>query len=213
MKLLPRGLYAITPDEPDTERLTALATAALEGGAAILQYRNKRADRALQEKQALALLAVCRRTKVPLIINDDLDLALAVDADGLHLGGDDGDLAAARQALGPDKFLGASCYDRLELAIEARDRGADHVAFGAVFPSSTKPGAVHAPLELFGQAPATVGLPAVAIGGITLDNAPSVIAAGAHAVCVISALFGAPDVRQRAQDFAALYGPQGSATG
>lgn len=213
MKLLPRGLYAITPDEPDTERLTALVTAALEGGAAILQYRNKLADQALREKQALALLPLCRRAGVPLIINDDLDIALAVDADGLHLGGDDGDLATARQALGPDKFLGASCYDRLELAIEARDRGADHVAFGAVYPSSTKPVTIRASLQLFGQAPAAVGLPAVAIGGITLDNAPAVIAAGAHAVCVISALFDAPDVRLRAQDFAALYGPPGSATG
>lgn len=211
--MLPRGLYAITPDEPDTERLLALVTAAIEGGAAILQYRNKLVDRALREEQALALLPLCRRASVPLIVNDDLDIALAIDADGLHLGGDDGDLAAARAQLGEDKLLGASCYDRLELAIEARDRGADHVAFGAVYPSPTKPGAVRAPLELFGQAPAAVGLPAVAIGGITLANAPAVVAAGAHAVCVISDLFGAPDVRQRAAQFAALYGSPTRTTG
>ena len=213
MKTLPRGLYAITPDEPDTERLLRLVTAAIEGGAAIVQYRNKQADRPHREEQALALLPVCRRSGVPLIINDDLDIALAIDADGLHLGGDDGDLGAARSALGPDKLLGASCYDRLELAIEARDRGADHVAFGAVYPSSIKPNAVRAPLELFGQTPAAVGLPAVAIGGITLDNATPVVAAGAHAICVITALFGAPDVRERAGEFAALYGSPGRAPG
>lgn len=205
MTALPRGLYAITPDETDTERLLALVQAALQGGAAIVQYRNKQADSALRREQALALLPLCRRAGAPLIVNDDLDIAVAIDADGLHLGADDGDLAAARAALGPGKLLGASCYDRLELAIEARDRGADHVAFGAVFPSSTKPGAVRAPLTLFGQAPSAVGLPAVAIGGINLENAPAVVAAGAHAIAVISALFDAPDVEQQARAFAALY--------
>ena len=203
--MLPRGLYAITPDEPDTERLLALVQAALNGGAAIVQYRNKAAAAELRHEQALALQRICRAAGVPLIVNDDLEIALAIDADGLHLGGEDGDLAAARSRLGPDKLLGASCYNRLELAIEARDLGADHVAFGAMYISSTKPGAIRAPLELFGQATASVGLPAVAIGGITLDNTPPLIRAGAHAAAVISALFNAPDVTQRARDFNRLF--------
>ncbi|HEY9396200.1 MAG TPA: thiamine phosphate synthase [Burkholderiales bacterium] len=203
--MLPRGLYAITPDEPDTERLLALVQAALNGGAAIVQYRNKAAATKLRHEQALALQRICRAAGVPLIVNDDLEIALAIDADGLHLGGEDGDLAAARSRLGPDKLLGASCYNRLELAIEARDLGADHVAFGAMYISSTKPGAIRAPLELFGQAAASVGLPAVAIGGITLDNTPPLIRAGAHAAAVISALFNAPDVTQRARDFNRLF--------
>ena len=145
MTMLPRGLYAITPDEPDTERLLALVQAALNGGAAIVQYRNKAAATKLRHEQALALQRICRAAGVPLIVNDDLEIALAIDADGLHLGGEDGDLAAARSRLGPDKLLGASCYNRLELAIEARDLGADHVAFGAMYISSTKPGAIRAP--------------------------------------------------------------------
>lgn len=205
MTTLPRGLYAITPDELDTERLAALVRAALSGGAAIVQYRNKAADIGLRHEQALALQRICRAAGVPLIVNDDLEIALAVDADGLHLGGEDGDLAAARHRLGPDKLLGASCYNRLDLAIEARDRGADHVAFGAMYVSSTKPGAIRAPLELFSQAADSVGLPAVAIGGITLDNAPPLIHAGAHATAVISALFDAPDVAQRARAFTRLF--------
>lgn len=203
--MLPRGLYAITPDQPDTERLLEQVAAALNGGAAVLQYRNKTADAALRREQALALLPLCRRAQVPLIINDDLELAVDIDADGLHLGGEDGDLATARARLGPDKLLGASCYDSLERAIEARDRGADHIAFGAVYPSTVKPGAVRAPLELFGQTPSMVGLPAVAIGGITLDNAESVVQAGAHALAVISALFEAPDIEQRAREFSRFY--------
>lgn len=205
MKALPRGLYAITPDDPDTARLTARVEAAIAGGAVIVQYRNKPANSAKRREQALALRPICRAAGVAFIVNDDLALALAVDADGLHLGGDDGDLAAARARLGPDKLLGASCYNRMELALEARERGADHIAFGAMYPSSIKPDAVRAPLTLFGQAAAVVGLPAVAIGGITLDNAPSIIQAGAHAIAVISALFDAPDVAQRARDFTRLF--------
>ncbi len=205
MKTLPRGLYAITPDDPDTVRLTARVEAAIAGGAAIVQYRNKAANAAKRREQALALQPLCRAAGVPFIVNDDLALALAVDADGLHLGGDDGDLAAARAQLGPDKLLGASCYNRMELALEARERGADHIAFGAMYPSSIKPDAVRAPLTLFGQAATAVGLPAVAIGGITLDNAPSIIRAGAHAIAVISALFDAPDVSERARAFTRLF--------
>ena len=200
-----RGLYAVTPDETDTPTLRAMVHAALESGASAIQYRNKAADSALRREQALALATLCRQRGVPLIINDHLALALDIGADGLHLGAEDGDIAAARRALGADRLLGASCYDRLELALAARDSGADHVAFGTAFPSSTKPGAVHAPLELYTRARATLGLPIVAIGGITETNAPQLIAAGVDAVAVITALFGAHDIAAAARRFLSLF--------
>lgn len=202
---LPRGLYAITPDQPDTDRLQAAVTAALAGGVAVLQYRNKLADAALRREQAAALLRLCRPAGVPLIVNDHLDLALALDADGVHLGGDDGELAAARAALGPDRLLGASCYDRLELAEAAVAAGADYVAFGAAYPSSTKPAAVHAPLALYRQAAAVLPRPVVAIGGIDAGNAAPLIEAGVHNVAVIGALFAADDVAVTAQHLAELF--------
>lgn len=202
---LPRGLYAITPDDPDTERLAARVAAALAGGAAIVQYRNKRASAALARTQAARLATLCRAAGVPLIVNDDVRLALDVDAAGAHLGADDGDLAAARALLGPARLLGASCYDRPALATAARAAGADHVAFGSVFASATKPAAVRAPLALFGDAAARAGLPAVAIGGITVENAGLAIAAGAHAVAVITDLFDAADITARAALYRRLF--------
>ena len=168
MARFPRGLYALTPDEPDTAALVAAVRAAVAGGAAAVQYRSKRADAALQRAQAAALAALCREARVPLIVNDDLELALEVDAAGVHLGRDDGDLAAARRRLLPGKLLGASCYDRLDRAARAVAAGADYVAFGSVFASPTKPAAVRAPLALFGEAKRRLGVPLVAIGGITL---------------------------------------------
>jgi len=199
------GLYAVTPDDADTPRLTARAEAALAGGARLLQYRNKAASPATRLAQARALAALCRRFRVPLIINDHLELALAVGADGLHLGAEDGSLAAARARLGPGKILGASCYDRLALALEAEGRGADYVAFGSFFPSGVKPGAVRAPLELLRDAKRRLPLPVVAIGGITPENAPQLIAAGADGIAVISALFEADDVAAAARRFSALF--------
>jgi thiamine-phosphate pyrophosphorylase len=201
---LPRGLYAITPDENDTVRLVAAVSAALEGGISILQYRHKQADAALRRAQAEALLPLCRAARVPFIVNDDLDLASALGADGLHLGGGDGDLMEARARLGPERLLGRSCYGDIENAAAAKKAGADHVAFGAMFPSRTKPHAKQASTELFAQA-RNLGLPAVGIGGITLDNAPQLVAAGAHAIAVITALFEAPDVAARAREFARLF--------
>ena len=203
---MPAGLYAVTPDEPDTPRLLAVVEAALAGGARALQYRNKSADANLRLAQGRALLALCREYRRPLIINDHLDLALALDADGLHLGVEDGALAEAKTRLGGGRILGASCYDRLESALEAQRAGATYVAFGSFFPSSVKPGAVRAPLSLLAAAHAELSVPIVAIGGITHDNAPRLIEAGAHGVAVISALFGAPDVRAAARDFSALFG-------
>lgn len=201
---LPRGLYAITPDEPDTARLVANVRAALAGGAAIIQYRNKQAGAGLARAQARALAAACREAGVPFIVNDDLDLALETDA-GLHLGAADGDIAAARSALGPHRLLGASCYDELERAVAAQRAGADHVAFGAVFASTTKPHAKRAPLALFSAARDLLQLPAVAIGGITADNAAEVLRAGAHAVAVVSDLFDAPDITAQARRLQRLF--------
>ena len=156
----------------------------------MLQYRNKSASEGLRGEQARALLAVCRRYGVPLIVNDHVALASEIDADGVHLGCEDGDIAAARALLGAGKLIGVSCYDRLDLALRARAQGASYVAFGACFSSATKPAAVRAPLALFAQAQRDVGLPLVGIGGITPENMREVLAAGADAVAMISAVFG-----------------------
>lgn len=199
------GLYAVTPDTADTSALLAGVEAALAGGARALQYRNKAADAALRRRQGAALLELCRRYHAPLIINDHLDLALALDADGAHIGADDGPIAPARTMLGADKILGASCYHRFETALAAQQAGADYVAFGSFFPSNVKPDAVRAPLSLLTEAKQRLTVPVVAIGGITPDNAPQLIAAGADAVAVISALFGAPDVLAAARRFAGLF--------
>jgi len=194
MKL--RGLYAITPEGADLERKVRLA---LEGGIALLQYRRKNRDPA----QAAAIVRLAHEHRVPVIINDDLELALELGADGVHLGCEDGDLRAARARL-RGRILGASCYNDLELARAAVSAGADYIAFGSVFASPTKPAAVRAPLELFGEARA-LGLPLAAIGGVTLANAPQLIAAGADLLAVISDLFEAPDIRMRAQDYGKLF--------
>jgi thiamine-phosphate pyrophosphorylase len=197
-----RGLYAITPEAADADTLLRQVSAALEGGIAALQYRRK--NRAGMH-EAAALAALCRRSGVPFIVNDDLALALACGADGLHLGREDGDIAAARIKLG-DRVLGVSCYDSIDAARAAVAAGADYVAFGSVFASPTKPGAVRAPLSLFAQARA-LGVPLVAIGGITLENAPQLLAAGADGLAVISDLFDAPDVRDRARAYGKLFQP------
>ncbi|UHQ24133.1 thiamine phosphate synthase [Lysobacter sp. 5GHs7-4] len=187
-----RGVYAITPDETDDARLLARVDAVLGAGAVWLQYRNKAADAATRERQATALLPLCRRYGVPLIVNDDWRLAARIGADGAHLGEDDGDVAAARQALGTGAILGVSCYDQGALARDAVAAGADYVAFGAFFPSPTKPHARRASLQLLRDA-APLAVPRVAIGGITPDNAPALVAAGADLLAVISGVFDAPD--------------------
>ena len=199
------GLYAITPDLADTDDLLYRVRAALAGGARVLQYRNKSADSQLRLTQARALQALCAARRVPLIINDHLDVAVAVDAAGLHLGGDDGDIAAARARLGPGKLLGASCYDRLELAETALTAGADHIAFGSFFASSVKPDAVRPTLDLVTRAKKRFAVPVVGIGGITPANAPQLISAGIDAVAVISAVFAAPDIEAAAREFQSLF--------
>jgi thiamine-phosphate pyrophosphorylase len=201
----PRGLYALTPDVADTGELAGLVAAAIRGGAAAVQYRNKAAPAGLRREQAEALLGLCRRAGAPLIVNDDLELAMAIEADGVHLGREDGDLGEARQRLGPRRLLGASCYNRLELARTAIATGADYVAFGSAFASPTKPGAVRAPLDLYREARRTFAVPIVAIGGITVGNAAALIAAGVDALAVITSLFEARDVEARAREFRNLF--------
>ena len=193
-----RGVYALADTSllDDTVLLERVA-AALRGGVAVVQYRDKSADTARRQRQAQALAALCRRHGAVLIVNDDVDLALAVGADGVHLGRDDASPALARVRLGPTALIGATCYNRLELAAPALAAGADHVAFGRFYPSSTKPGEIFASLELLRAARATLDCPIVCIGGIDADNAAPLVAAGADALAVGSALF-APGVDSEA---------------
>jgi thiamine-phosphate pyrophosphorylase len=201
--MLPRisGLYAITPDGIDTKRLLVMTQKALAGGAKLIQYRNKIADAQLRHKQAKKLHHLCREYDVPLIINDHLDLALKIGAEGLHVGHNDISINEARRTLGNTKIIGASCYNRIELAMKAENQGADYVAFGAFFASVTKPDAVTAPLELLCLAKQKLRKPVVAIGGITLLNANLLIERGGDAIAVSDALFSTQDVQSTAQSF------------
>lgn len=202
-----RGLYAITPDDPETPRLLARVARVLDGGACVVQYRNKTAASALRREQAPALLELCRERGVPLIVNDDWRLAIEVGADGAHLGQDDGDVASARAAAGPDAVLGVSCYDDERRALRASEAGASYVAFGAFFPSSTKPDARRAHPHLLRDA-ARLPVLRVAIGGITPENAPTLVDAGADLVAVISGVFDAPDPAAAARAYARAFDRQ-----
>lgn len=195
-----RGLYAITPEALDPDDLRRRVGAALDGGIAMLQYRRK-ARATLGEARELARM--CRSQGARFIVNDDVEFALACGADGVHLGRDDGALAAARTRL-PGLLLGASCYDDPGAARAAVAAGADYVAFGSVFASPTKPHAVRAPLTLFHEAKA-LGVPLAAIGGITLENAPTVVQAGADLLAVISDLFDTDDIAGRARAYGKLF--------
>lgn len=199
-----RGLYAITPDEPDADRLLARVEPVLAAGPALLQYRNKGADAALRRRQARLLLTLCRMHRVPLIVNDDWRLAAEIGADGAHLGGDDGDLREAHAALGDNALLGASCYDSFDRARRAAEAGARYVAFGAFHASGTKPLARRADIRLLHES-AGLGLPRAAIGGITPDNARPLIDAGADLIAVIGGLFDAPDPRSAALAYLACF--------
>ena len=198
------GLYAITPDETDTAELLRKVRLALQGGARVVQYRNKTAEAALRLNQAEALRGLTREFSVPLIVNDDALLAQQVAADGVHLGGTDGSVAAARALLGSAKIIGVSCYNRLALAQEAARQGADYVAFGSFFCSTVKPDAVAATPDLLRQARRELALSLVAIGGITVQNGAQLLEAGADALAVISAVFAEPDIREAAQRFSNL---------
>ncbi|GHA81146.1 thiamine-phosphate synthase [Lysobacter bugurensis] len=197
-------MYAITPDEVSTARLLERVSQAIDGGARVVQHRNKTASEALRREQAVALLALCRARGVPLIVNDDWPLAVEIGADGAHLGRDDGDVARARAALGPDGILGVSCYDERDRAVAAADAGADYVAFGAFFSSPTKPNARRADPALLRQV-AHLPVVRVAIGGITTDNAGALVDAGADLVAVISGVFDAPDPAATARAYSRAF--------
>jgi len=201
-----RGLYAVTPEHPvPTCPLLRQVEQAIAGGARVIQYRDKGEDAGKRRDEAAALLAVCRAAGVPLIVNDDLELAQAVGADGIHLGRGDADPQEARRRLGPNALIGISCYDRFERARWAQDMGADYAAFGRFFPSSTKPGAVQATPHLLRRARRELTLPLVAIGGITPENGGSLILAGADMLAVVVGVFGQPDIRGAALAFTRLF--------
>jgi thiamine-phosphate pyrophosphorylase len=200
-----RGLYAVTPEATDGKRLLAGVEAALAGGCRIVQFRDKQSAMPERVARAHALRELTRRFDASLLINDDLALAILIGANGVHLGRDDGNLALARAVLGPGKILGTSCYADLEAASRASAAGADYVAFGAVYPSSTKPQAPPAAVDLFFRAKTTLSAATCAIGGITLANAPPLIAAGADMLAVINDLFSAPDIAARAAQFQRLF--------
>lgn len=200
-----KGLYLVTPDCDDTALLCEQVAQALQGGVAILQYRHKTATEALRLEQAQALQALCRAANIPFLINDHVALAAEIDADGVHVGQHDHAISHARALLGKQKIIGASCYNQFALAEQAQTAGADYVAFGACYPSSTKPHAPRAEAALFTQAKQHLALPVVGIGGITLENASPLVAAGADALAVISDIFQAPDITARCRAYHSLF--------
>ncbi|MDO8299705.1 thiamine phosphate synthase [Lacisediminimonas sp.] len=200
-----KGLYIVTPDWDDTAALLRVTEQALQGGAALVQYRHKTATPTLRREQAAALLALCRRAQRPFIINDHLDLCLELDADGLHVGGTDAPVAQIRQALGEGKIVGASCYGDLELAKRAHREGASYVAFGGFYPSRVKKYPVTTAVDIIAQSHAEVPLPIVVIGGMTVQNSAPLVAAGADMVAAISSVYGAQQPKEAARDFAGLW--------
>jgi len=206
-----RGLYVLA-DTGVIPRaaLRARVDAALAGGARIVQYRDKDGAAGQRLEEAHMLNALCRAHGALFIVNDDVDLAARAGAHGVHVGREDAACTAARAALGADAIVGVSCYDELGRGVRAADEGADYVAFGSFYPSTVKPGAVRAPLDLLTRARARLRVPIVAIGGITVDNAPALLAAGADALAVISAVFNQPDVRAAAAAFARLFDAPGA---
>jgi thiamine-phosphate pyrophosphorylase len=206
MRNLPRGLYAITDSKLlSPERIVEAVALAIQGGAVMIQYRDKGDDPIRRQWEAADLSNMCRPLGIPLIINDDVELAAQVMAKGVHLGKDDSDIAAARARLGPNTIIGVSCYNDLQHAIEAEKAGADYVAFGSFFPSRTKPGALKADVTLIRQAKEQLSIPVVAIGGITADNGAPLVEAGADMLAVITDVFGQADIRAAAKRIADLF--------
>ncbi len=205
-RTVPRGLYAITDSNliPSDQLIEAVALA-IQGGAMMIQYRNKGGDASQRQWEAQDLVNLCRPLGVPLIINDDVQLAQLVRAHGVHLGKEDPHIAEARAALGPHAIIGVSCYNELERAIAAEQAGADYVAFGSFFLSSTKPQAVRTELALLREAKQRLQIPVVAIGGITADNGAPLIEAGADLLAVINDVFGQSDIRAAAERIARLF--------
>ncbi len=199
------GLYAITPELENTGDLLDKTRQVLEGGAQLIQYRNKSANRILLREQAGLLLQLCREYTVPLIINDYLDLTIEIGADGLHVGQHDAAIAKARNQLGDNKNIGASCYNNLGLALQAEKEGADYVAFGAFFPSLTKPNTVSVTMNLIDEAKNKITVPIIGIGGIRLTNAKMVIQSGCVAIAVCNDLFQSGNIKTKAAQYAQLF--------
>lgn len=208
-----RGLYVITPDPgnrnsdctlTDDALLNSL-NRAIAGGATLVQLRDKRSSG--PEKIALArqMLSLCRSSGIPLIINDDVSLALIVGADGVHLGQDDETLSAARQRLGTNAIIGVSCYNQLDMARQAERQGANYVAFGRFYASQTKPDAVLAPLDLLRTARQQLTIPIAAIGGINAENAGTLIEAGASMLAVVDSVFGQADITDAANKISCYF--------
>ncbi|HEX2531357.1 MAG TPA: thiamine phosphate synthase [Burkholderiaceae bacterium] len=200
-----KGLYIITPDWDDTQQLLQATEAALRGGAALVQYRHKTAGAELRREQAGRLLVLCRNYRRPLIINDHVELCLALDADGVHVGGTDTSVAQVRAAIGPEKIVGASCYGSLQLARDAHRAGASYVAFGGFYPSRVKKYAVTTLPEIIAQSKAKIPLPCVVIGGMTQENAVPLMMQGADMVAVISSVYMAASPELAAREFARLF--------
>jgi thiamine-phosphate pyrophosphorylase len=203
--VIKRGLYLVTPDWNDTEKLLRVTEQALLGGAVLLQYRHKTADAAQALEQAAALLALCRRYGVPMIVNDNVALCLEIGADGVHVGGTDAAVEAVRKSVGPDKIVGASCYGSLELARQAQTAGASYLAFGGFYPSQVKQYEVSTKPELIAQVKQSTTLPIVVIGGMSIENAQPLVAQGADLVAVISSVFNADEPVIAAERFVALF--------
>jgi len=203
MKL--KGLYAITDEKlTPPESILDMVRSAIIGGAKIIQLRDKkRADRDLLDV-ARKLCLLCRDMGVIFMINDRVELAQKVNAHGVHIGKDDTDIFTARRML-PGRIIGVSCYNSLDRALEMENRGADYAAFGSLFPSSTKPGAVRADPALIKEAKSRLQIPVCAIGGITPENAPLAVEAGADMVAIVSSLWKAKDIRRQAERFARLF--------
>ncbi|WP_067868076.1 thiamine phosphate synthase [Neptuniibacter marinus] len=197
------GLYGITDSVlmPTLDQMLIQVELSILGGARLIQYRDKSSDSVKRQNEASALNNLCQSYNVALIINDDIELALSTGAAGVHLGQSDGELKEARDKLGNDAIIGITCHDSLTLAEKAEQQGADYVAFGAFFQSKTKPHAKPAPFELIHLAKEKLNLPVVAIGGISVDNASKIIAAGADMVAVIHALYAQNDIKAAAQQF------------
>jgi len=200
-----KGLYAITPDMADLNTLVHKTQLAIEGGACMVQYRSKIQDRAVKIQQCAAILRLCREYGVPCIVNDDVEMCRILEADGVHLGENDDNIADVRHILGEDAIIGSSCYDQLDRAKQAQKEGATYVAFGAVFPTPTKPNAPRATLELLREAKHEIHIPIVAIGGITVNNAHDVIEAGVDAIAVITSLFEAKTIKETAETFLKMF--------
>jgi thiamine-phosphate pyrophosphorylase len=200
-----KGLYIVTPDWDDTEKLLNVTEMALRGGARLVQYRHKTAGAALREEQAKRLLTLCRSYRRPFIINDHVGLCLLLDADGVHVGGTDAAVAQVRAALGPAKLVGASCYGDLQLARDVHGAGASYVAFGGFYPSRVKKYPVTTSPEIIALSKREVPLPTVVIGGMTQQNAAPLIASGADMVAAISSVYLADDPEAAARGFAQLF--------